>query len=84
MDLKSSPKIFNNYKCEYPENTVRKIKNGLEEIGLKVKYKEIVIQSTDFSSYSGDLFLEDFGFKTTGKGISPILAKASTALSFII
>lgn len=77
MDLKSSPKIFNNYKCEYPENTIRNIKNGLEEIGLKLKYKEIVIQSTDFSSYSGDLFLEDFGFKTTGKGISPILAKAS-------
>lgn len=77
MDLKSSPKIFNNYKCEYPEKTISKIKKGLEEIGLKIKYKEIEIRSAGFSSYSGDLFLEDFGFKTTGKGISPILAKAS-------
>jgi len=77
MDLKSSPKIFDNYKCEYPENTIKKIENSLEEIGLKLKYKEIRIQSAGFSSYSGDLFLEDFGFKTTGKGISPNLAKAS-------
>lgn len=77
MNLKSSPKIFNNYKCEYPEKTISKIKKGLDEIGLKIKYKQIEIQSAGFSSYSGDLFLEDFGFKTTGKGISPILAKTS-------
>lgn len=77
MKLESSPKIFDGYKSDYPENTIRKIETGLKEIGLKLKYKEIKIKSAGFSSYSGDLFLEDFGFKTTGKGISKILAKAS-------
>ena len=77
MELKSSLKIFNNYKCDYPENTIKNIKIGLEKLDLKLKYKKTEIRSADFSSYSGDLILEDFGFKTTGKGISPVLAKAS-------
>ncbi len=77
MELKSSKKIYNNYKSDYPENTIKKIKKGLEKLNLQLKYKEIKISSSGFSSYSGDLFLEDFGFNTTGKGVSSILSKAS-------
>jgi len=77
MELKSSPKIFGNYKCDYPENTVKKIKNGLEKIGLNLSYSQKEILSTDFSSYYGELLIEDLGFLTCGKGTSSILAKAS-------
>ncbi len=78
MKLKSSPKIFENYKCDYPENTIKNIEKGFEKLGLKLRYEEIECRFTsNFSSYSGNLFLEDFGFKTTGKGLSPQLAKAS-------
>jgi len=77
MKLKSSKKAYNNYKSDYPENTINKIKLGLEKLNLKVRYDEIEISSSGFSSYSGDLFLEDFGFNTTGKGVSSILSKAS-------
>ena len=77
MKLKSSKKIYNNYKSEYPENTIEKIKKGLEKLNLQLRYEEIEISSSGFSSYSGDLFLEDFGFNTTGKGVSSILSKAS-------
>lgn len=77
MKLKSSKKIYNNYKSEYPENTIEKIKKGLEKIDLQLRYEEIEISSSGFSSYSGDLFLEDFGFNTTGKGVTSILSKAS-------
>lgn len=77
MKLKSSKKVYNNYKSDYPENTINKIKKGLGKLDLELRYKEIEISSSGFSSYSGDLFLEDFGFNTTGKGVSSILSKAS-------
>lgn len=78
MELKSSPKIFDNYKCDYPENTIKQIKSGLEKLGLKPIYKQNIIQSEGYSIYSGDLIIEDFGFSTFGKNTSPILAKASS------
>jgi len=77
MELKSSLKIFNNYKCDYPENTIKRIQEGLKKIGLNPKYNEKEVASKDFSSYSGELLIEELGFYTTGKGTSPILAKAS-------
>jgi len=77
MKLRSSAKIFDNYKCDYPENTVEKVKNGLKKIGLNPKYRHEEIVSTDFSSYYSELLIEELGFLTCGKGTSAILAKAS-------
>lgn len=76
MKLKSSPKIFNNYKCDFPENTIDRIKDAFKKLGLELQYKQKIIQSAGYSVYSGDLLLENFGFLTTGKGISPILSEA--------
>ena len=77
MKLKSSKKIFNNYKCDYPENTIRKIIDGFKKIGINPKYNQIEIKSKDFSNYYGELLIEELGFLTCGKGYSCILAKAS-------
>ena len=77
MELKSSKKIFNNYKCDYPENTVKRVIEGLNKIGIHPKYNQIEIKSNDFTNYFGELLIEEFGFLTCGKGYSSILTKAS-------
>ncbi len=77
MILKSSPKIYNNYKCNFPENTIDIIGNGFKKIGLSLNYKQQEIKTEKYSSYSGVLLEENMGFSTFGKGLSPILSKAS-------
>lgn len=77
MELKSSPKIFKNYKSDHPKNTLKRIKDGLNKIGLKLEYVEKKIESKGHTIYSGDLFLTDFGFRTTGKANTRILAECS-------
>jgi len=77
MILQTSPKIFQNYKCEFPEKTVDKIKKNFRKIGLFFKYKEYIVKSAEKSTYSGNLSEQNIGFMTHGKGVSSILAKAS-------
>jgi len=77
MELKSSKKIFNNYKCDYPENTIRRVIDGFDKIGINPIYNQIEIKSKDFSNYFGELLIEELGFLTCGKGYSCNLAKAS-------
>lgn len=77
MQLKSSPKVYKGYKCDSPGNTIKHIKKKLEKLGLSFTYKPRSISSAGLSLYSGDLVLDDFGFTTTGKGVSHLLAKAS-------
>ena len=77
MKLEPSPKIFENYKCEIPENTIKKIEEGFQKLGLSLEYKPKTVKAEDVSIHSGFLVLKDFGFSTVGKGTSDILAKAS-------
>ena len=77
MKLKSSPKIFDNYKCDFPGNTIGKIESRLKKIGLNLTYNQKEIASKNFSSYYGELLIEELGFLTCGKGTTAILAKAS-------
>ncbi len=78
MKLNQSPKIFENYKSDYPKNTIKRIENGFKEIGLTLKYKPGSIQTDNFACYFGGLLLDTIGFSTHGKGKTPILAKAAT------
>jgi len=77
MQLESSPKIYNNYKCDFPENTIKKIEESFKKLNLNLDYKEIEVCSGGFSTYSGFLIIRELGFQTVGKGLSSILAKAS-------
>jgi YcaO-like protein with predicted kinase domain len=78
MKLNKSPKIFENYKSDLPENTIKRIENGLKKIGLTWKYQPRSIKTEVFESFSGELLLDSLGFSTHGKGSTPLLAKAST------
>ena len=77
MELKSSIKIFENYKCDYPENTIKRVEEGLKKICLNPIYNQKEIISNGFYNYYGELLIEELGFLTCGKGTSSILAKAS-------
>ena len=77
MELKSSKKIFNNYKCDYPENTISRVIDGFNKLGINPIYNQIEIESKGFSNYFGELLIEELGFLTCGKGYSCNLAKAS-------
>jgi hypothetical protein len=70
MELKCSPKIFHNYKCDSPENTIKRVEDGLKKIGLNLTYYQNEISSDDFSTYHGELLIEELGFSTRGKGES--------------
>lgn len=77
MELLNSPKIFKNYKSDFPKNTIDSIENGFKKIGLNFVYKEKKVSSSNFSIYSGKLINDELGFSVEGKGLSPELAKAS-------
>jgi len=77
MELKPSPKIYNNYKCDYPEKTIERVKEGFKKIGLKLTYHEKTVSSSDVSIYSGYALIDVLGSTQNGKGISSILSKAS-------
>jgi len=71
--FKRAPKIYNNLKSDYPENTIRKIENGFKKIGLDLIYRP----RNEFPFFSGRVEIASTPFGANGKGISPILAKAS-------
>jgi len=77
MKLNHSPKIYNNYKCDYPENTIKRIEEGFKKIGLELTYHEKIVSSQDASIYSGYALIDIIGSTQNGKGISSILSKAS-------
>lgn len=77
MELKSSIKIYDNYKCDYPENTIKRVEDGLKKISLNPIYNQKEIISNGFYNYYGELLIEELGFLTCGKGASSILTKAS-------
>lgn len=77
MKLDSSPKIFKEYKCDKPENTIKKIENGFKKLNLHLAYKENVINQNNKFIYTGETILDELDFSTGGKGISSLLSKAS-------
>lgn len=77
MKLNPSPKIYNNFKCDYPENTIKRIDEGFKKIELKLTYYEKTVSSPDASIYSGYALIDVLGSTQNGKGISSILSKAS-------
>jgi YcaO-like protein with predicted kinase domain len=77
MKLNPSPKIYNNYKCDFPEKTIQRIEEGFKKIGLKLTYHEKTVSSPDTSIYSGYALIDVLGSTQNGKGISSILSKAS-------
>lgn len=77
MELKPSPKIFENYKCDYPENTVKRIEKGFEKLGLKITYENKCVESSGASIHSGMAILDVLNTSQNGKGTSYILSKAS-------
>lgn len=76
--LKSSPKLFRNYKSETPSRTISKIEKALQKLGLdlnNIKYKREKV-GEGFSIYSEFLNYSDF-YVSSGKGLSRQLSKAS-------
>jgi ribosomal protein S12 methylthiotransferase accessory factor len=76
MKLQSSPKIFENYKSDIPENTIKNIEEGFERLGLKLEYipgKSI----TGLDVFNGRCVIKNTPIQSFGKGITPVLAKAS-------
>ena len=73
MIIGGSKKIFNNYKSDFPGNTIRKISAGFSALGLKVQYSPL-----DSSlGYSGRASILYSLFGANGKGSSEELAQAS-------
>jgi ribosomal protein S12 methylthiotransferase accessory factor len=75
--FKSSPKIFDNYKSDFPENTIKRISSGFRKIGLDVFYKPHYETQVASRIQSGSVYIADTEISTNGKGTSPILSEAS-------
>lgn len=75
-DPGSFKKDAKTFKCDNPEHTLNRIMRGLDRIGVSTDYipREF---SEDIPLFSGTVHARDLNFSTNGKGISPILAKAS-------
>ncbi len=76
MKLQNSPKIYNNSKSDYPENTVKRIKEGFNEIGLQICYDEKNVSIQDFDIVLGHAFINELGWGQYGKATSKQLAMA--------
>jgi ribosomal protein S12 methylthiotransferase accessory factor len=72
IKLESCP-IVEHGKSEKPENTVRRLEAAL---GSLHKYRYIQDQTAEFL-YWGGMFIDEIDFEGNGKGISPMLCKAS-------
>jgi len=71
--FKSPKKIFENYKSDFPENTIRLIEEGFKKVNLFLEYKPI----GSYPFYSGRVNIIPSQIGANGKGLTPILAKAS-------
>ncbi len=72
MKLERCP-IVGYGKSETPENTVRRLEAAL---GALYQYKYLAGQTAEYLYWSG-VFIDELDFEGMGKGISPILCKAS-------
>ncbi|MCD6295403.1 MAG: YcaO-like family protein [Deltaproteobacteria bacterium] len=71
---------FQNYirnacgKCDFPNNTVHRIKKGLRELGLETEYAPF--QAGD-DLYWGRVWIDSIKIVCEGKGVTPRLSEAS-------
>lgn len=82
MKLRSSPKVFLNYKCDTPGNTVERIDREFKRLGLEIAYRPDAAITGGIPIHTGEAHLNYCGrevppFKTLGKGTTAELAKAS-------
>ena len=75
MKLQNSPKVFENYKADWPENTVRRIAEGFKRVGIELIYQER--SSKESLVRSGSVEMAGLGYAANGKGRTRELAKAS-------
>lgn len=61
-------------KCDRPENTIARIREGLGKLGLKPEYSGVRL---DENLYWGQSWIDNIRIICEGKGISPELSEAS-------
>ncbi len=67
--------IRNEYgKCDVPSNTVKRIKDGLQRLGLEVEYYSFQVTE---NIYWGRVWIDSIKIVCNGKGVTPELAEAS-------
>lgn len=71
----------NHYKDSSPENTVANIKRILEEIGVETE--EQIIPKSSADTHSLRVTIRGTNLGSNGKGVSPVLAKASAYAEFM-
>ena len=76
MNLHHSPKIYENYKCDTPENTVKKIKKGFKKLDFNLKYDETKISTSHMCTFFSTLLEENLGSASHGKGATSLLTQA--------
>ena len=76
MKLHSSPKIYENYKCAAPKNTVEKIKKGFKKLDFNLKYDETKISTSNMCTFFSTLLEENLGSSSHGKGSTSLLTQA--------
>lgn len=67
--------VRNDYgKCDIPSNTINRIKDGFEKIGLEVGYSPFRVSD---NIYWGRAWIDAIQIVCNGKGVTPELAEAS-------
>ncbi|MEM3370401.1 MAG: YcaO-like family protein [Candidatus Aenigmatarchaeota archaeon] len=77
MKFKRSPKVYQNYKCDNPKNTIRKIDSGFRRVGLAVVYRCKEIKLKNLNYFTGSVRLPYLNLTSNGKGWNYYLSKAS-------
>ncbi|MCG2718341.1 MAG: hypothetical protein L6408_05845 [Nanoarchaeota archaeon] len=74
--------IRNEYgRCDTPENTIRRIQEGLQKVGVDIEW--VLSQQFSDSLFWTKLHSPSIGLISYGKGISPQLSKASALAEFV-
>lgn len=68
-------------KCDVPENTIKRIKDGLRQVGVRVDWGRRY-QVSERIFWVG-LYSSSLGMSAVGKGVSPQLAEASAYAEFV-
>ncbi len=82
MEFKSSPKIYDNYKSAFPEETISRIEDCFKKIGLKIDYHDRKVEKAGTSIYVGMIYRQG-KYLASGKGTSKELCKASALAELV-
>jgi len=76
MKLSNSPKRYNNYKADFPANTIKIIESGFKRLGIDIEYIPIEDLSKH-NFHTGIAKINGLSIIANGKGINKELAMAS-------